>query len=165
MSYGGQKMSPYDLAYGGARRAQDVFDAEDERIANEVRGLRDAERRTKEKNHALGAGGKRLYMSGGQAQVAAMGQESLYGYDNDEQGEGLLPPRNVATRGYMSGCGAMPMYSCGGRALTPVDQLHSNIGGGRGGASAWITHVKAYAAKHGVSYKDALKAARATYRS
>jgi len=30
--------------------------------------------------------------------------------------------------------------------------------------SAWILHVKAYAAKHGVSYKDAMSAARATYK-
>jgi hypothetical protein len=200
MAYGGQKMSPYDLAYGGARtggrakggilgpllmygaykaitgkartggamRAQDLFDREDESLGAQVRGLKDAERRTKEKNHALGAGGKRLYMSGGQAPVAAMGRESLYGYDNDEQGEGLLPPRNVATKGYMSGCGgAMPMYSCGGRALTPVAQMKGVIGGRATGgrASAWISHVKAYAAKHGVSYKDALKAARATYRA
>jgi hypothetical protein len=184
------KMSPYDLAYGGAMRAQDLFDREDERIGMEVKGLKDAERRNKEKNYALGAGGKRLYLSGGQANVAAMGQESLYGYDNDAQGEGLMPPRNVATRGYMSGCGAMPLYSCGGRnmklksgyalgtpdayegsamsyggrALTPVAQLHSNIGGKRGGSSAWINHVKAYASKHGVSFKDALKSAGASYR-
>ena len=33
-----------------------------------------------------------------------------------------------------------------------------------GGASPWISHVKAYAKKHGVSYKDALKQAKATYR-
>jgi hypothetical protein len=196
MTIGVGKKSPYDLAYGGAMRAQTAFDREDERIGMEVRGLKDAERRNKEKNYALGAGGKRLYMSGGQANVAAMGQESLYGYDNDEQGEGLMPPRNVATRGYMSGCGAMPMYSCGGRkrnmkmlpsgyalgtpdamegvgmayggrALTPKDQMRPTIGGRATGgrASAWITHVKAYAAKHGVSYKDALKSAAATYRS
>lgn len=164
MTIGVGKQSPYDLAYGGAMRAQSAFDREDERIGMEVRGLKDAERRNKEKNYALGAGGKRLYMSGGQANVAAMGQESLYGYDNDEQGGGLMPPRNVATRGYMSGCGAMPLYSCGGRALTPVAQLHSNIGGKRGGASAWISHVKAYASKHGVSFKDALKSAGASYR-
>lgn len=31
-------------------------------------------------------------------------------------------------------------------------------------ASKWIDHVKAYAAKHGVSYKQALKDAKATYR-
>jgi hypothetical protein len=33
-----------------------------------------------------------------------------------------------------------------------------------GGASSWISHVKAYQKKHGVSYKDALKQAKATYR-
>ena len=33
-----------------------------------------------------------------------------------------------------------------------------------GGASPWISHVKSYAKKHGVSYKDALKQAKATYR-
>ena len=30
--------------------------------------------------------------------------------------------------------------------------------------SAWIVHVKAYAAKHGVSYKDAMSAASETYK-
>ena len=29
--------------------------------------------------------------------------------------------------------------------------------------SKWIEHVKAYAAEHGVAYKDALKSAAATY--
>jgi hypothetical protein len=36
--------------------------------------------------------------------------------------------------------------------------------GGRRPASKWIEHVKAYARKHGVSYKQALKDSRATYR-
>jgi len=196
----GRKKSPYDLAYGGNQfQAQDAFDRDDERIGMEVRGLRDAERRNKEKRYALGAGGKRLYMKGGVGgQLAPMGQESMFGYDNDEQGEGLMPPRNVATRGYLTGCGAMPMYSCGGRKLksgyalgtpdamegegmayggrqlTPVDNMKSNIGGrssagamtigvGRP-ASAWIAHVKSYASNHGVSFKDALKSAGASYR-
>lgn len=197
MTIGVGKKSPYDLAYGGAMMAQTAFDREDERIAAEARGLKDAERRSKEARYALGAGGKRLYMKGGVGgQLAPMGQESMFGYDNDEQGEGLMPPRNVATKGYLTGCGAMPMYSCGGRnlksgyalgtpdamegegmayggrQLTPVDNMKSNIGGrasaGRqtGGrpASAWIAHVKSYASKHGVSYKEALSKASATYR-
>jgi hypothetical protein len=231
------KKSPYDLAYGGAKccsackgsgytvgaamSAQNHFDREDERLAMEVKGLKDANRRDKEKRYALGAGGKRLYMKGGVGgQLAAMGQESMFGYDNDEQPSGLVPPRNVATKGYLTGCGAMPMYSCGGRkrnmkmlksgyalgtpdamegsamayggrALTPVAQMRPTVGGSffsdaadwadanvnpiaavarrlpmKGGrpASAWIQHVKAYAAKHGVSYKDALKSAAASYR-
>lgn len=217
---GGAMMSPYNLAYGGrkAERAQDFFDREDERIGMEVKGLKDAERRNKEKNYALGAGGKRMYMAGGNAPVAAMGAESLYGYDNDEQGEGLRPPRNVASRGYIeggrrrkaprrglknpyglgtpdamegegffddvwSGIKNVGSYvapvvgnlaasalkskfggrrSCGGRALIPEDNLPSNVGGARAGG--WIAHVKAYQAKHGGSYKDALKAASASYR-
>jgi hypothetical protein len=114
-----------------------------------------ADRLQREKQHALGAGGKRLYMKGGVGgQLAPMGQESMFGYDNDEQPYGLTPPRNVATRGYLTG----------GRALTPTDQMRPTVGGKRGGASAWITHVKAYASKHGVSFKDALKSAGATYR-
>ena len=36
--------------------------------------------------------------------------------------------------------------------------------GGKRGASPWITHVKAYAKKHGVKYNEALKLARASYR-
>jgi len=193
--------------FGMAMRAQDGFDREDDKLRSKMRGdIVSADRRQRERVNALGAGGKRLYMKGGQAPVAAMGQESLYGYDNDEQPSGLLPPRNVATRGYVdrsaasggrrrrrSGAdsnyggnpptlkdpygldvpdayqgegGAMPMYSCGGRALTPVDQMYGTIGGRASGgrASAWITHVKAYASKHGVSYKDALSQASATYR-
>ena len=35
---------------------------------------------------------------------------------------------------------------------------------GKRPASKWIEHVKAYSAKHGVSYKQALKDAKATYR-
>lgn len=220
---GGALMSPYDLAYGGAKeQAQNLFDREDESLASQIRGLKDREYKTKEVKHALGAGGKRLYMNGGAAPVAAMGQESLYGYDNNEQSSGLVPPRNVATRGYIQGgrrrkLKMNPMYglntpdakqgegmegegffddvwsgiknvgsyvapvvgnlaasalkskfggrrSCGGRALTPQDQLPSGIGGKRGGSSAWINHAKAYAAQHGISYKEALKKAGATYR-
>jgi hypothetical protein len=148
--------------------AQNHFDREDERLAMEVKGLKDANRRDKEQRYALGAGGKRLYMKGGVGgQLAVMGQESMFGYDNDEQPSGLVPPRNVASKGYLTGCGAMPMYSCGGRALTPVAQMRPTIGGRQTGgkpASAWIAHVKAYASKHGVSFKDALKSAGATYR-
>jgi hypothetical protein len=36
--------------------------------------------------------------------------------------------------------------------------------GGKRPASKWIEHVKAYSKKHGVSYKQALKDAKATYR-
>jgi len=131
---------------------------------SENRDLKDAfaetihgnDRLQREKQHALGAGGKRLYMKGGVGgQLAPMGQESMFGYDNDEQPYGLTPPRNVATRGYLSG---------GNHYLTPTDQMRPTVGGKRGGASAWITHVKAYASKHGVSFKDALKSAGATYR-
>lgn len=153
-SCGGAKKSPYRLAYGG-QRAQDLFDREDESLGEQIRGLKSAERHNKEARYALGAGGKRLYMKGGVGgQLAPMGQESMFGYDNDEQPHGLTPPRNVATRGYLTG----------GRALTPEDQMYPTVGGRRGGASAWITHVKAYASKHGVSFKDALKSAGATYR-
>ncbi len=169
---GGAAMySPYELAYevprsgsmrakGRERRsAQDFFDRDDERIGMEVRGLRDAERRNEEKRYALGAGGKRLYMRGGTAPLAPMGDESLGGFDNDEQPYGLTPPRNVATRGYLSGMR-------GGRMLVPEDQMFPTVGGGvgRGGASAWIQHVKAYQKQHGVSYKEALSKASATYR-
>jgi hypothetical protein len=31
-------------------------------------------------------------------------------------------------------------------------------------SSAWMDHVKAHHAKHGGSYKDAMKAAKATYK-
>ena len=213
----GKKYNRYDLAYGrtggarccsacGGAMADGYKDAATHR-ESENRDLRNAfaetihsaERRDKEKRYALGAGGKRLYMKGGVGgQLAPMGQESMFGYDNDDQPSGLVPPPNVATKGYIVGCGAMPMYSCGGRkrnfsavkhpsllksgyalgtpdamegsaygytggrALTPVAQMRPTVGAGK--ASAWITHVKAYAAKHGVSFKDALKSAGASYR-
>jgi hypothetical protein len=177
------KMSPYRLAYGGAKCCEACGGAMLARTANTAQHhksenadfknavaetIHSAERLDKEKRYALGAGGKRLYMKGGVGgQLAVMGQESMFGYDNDEQPSGLVPPRNVATKGYLTGCGAMPMYSCGGRALTPVAQMRPTIGGRQTGgkpASAWIAHVKAYASKHGVSFKDALKSAGATYR-
>ena len=31
-------------------------------------------------------------------------------------------------------------------------------------ASSWIEHVKAYSKKHNISYKDALKQAKSTYK-
>lgn len=40
----------------------------------------------------------------------------------------------------------------------------SGVSGGKRSASKWIEHVKAYAKQHGVSYKQALKDAKATYR-
>jgi hypothetical protein len=173
----------------GGRNAQEAFDREDDKLRSKFRGdIVSRDRRMREKEYALGAGGKKLYMKGGQAPVAAMGQESLYGYDNDEQPSGLVPPRNVATRGYVGGrkvfqsiyAGNDPTLKSsygkntpddyegrGGRALTPVDQMYGTIGGRASGsrpASAWISHVKAYASKHGVSYKDALSQASASYR-
>jgi hypothetical protein len=219
----------------GGRNAQEAFDHHTEKLRARFRqDIVSSERRMREKEHALGAGGKKLYMSGGQAPIAMMGQESLYGYDNDEQPSGLVPPRNVATRGYIGGrkvfqsiyAGNDPTLKSpygantpdayegsggfgdgdrelanqnarrgtpaphgntlgyddskltmmrtrrapqarGGRALTPVDQMYGTIGGRASGgrpASAWISHVKAYASKHGVSYKDALSQASASYR-
>lgn len=190
---GGQKQSPYDLMYGGAMLARTANAASHRQ--NENRDLQEAfgesihgaDRLDREKRYALGAGGKRLYMKGGVGgQLAPMGQESMFGYDNDEQSYGLTPPRNVASRGYIQG---------GQRYLTPVDQMRPTVGGGvfdvlanagkglltgirdaepwfklggrrTGGrpASAWIAHVKSYASKHGVSYKDALSQASASYR-
>lgn len=41
--------------------------------------------------------------------------------------------------------------------------LASRAVGGARGQSAWISHVKAYQAKHGCSYKDAMKGAKASY--
>ena len=214
---------------GGAERAQDFFDREDERIGMEVRGLKDTERRNREKNYALGAGGKRAYMRGGQAALAAMGDEALGGFDNSQQGRGLRPPRNVASRGYIQGGRRLKnqyglgtpdamegegffddvwsgIKNVGARVAPVVGDLagafvKSKFGKGRTGAGAtggkmspydlaygggatggmynkaaygegatggraggWIAHVKAYQAKHGGSYKDALKAASASYR-
>lgn len=159
---GGQKQSPYDLMYGGAMLSRTANAAShrqnenrdfQEAVGESIHG---ADRLDREKRYALGAGGKRLYMKGGVGgQLAPMGQESMFGYDNDEQPYGLTPPRNVASRGYIQG---------GQRYLTPVDQMRPTVGGKRGGASAWINHVKSYAAKHGVSYKDALSQASASYR-
>lgn len=37
--------------------------------------------------------------------------------------------------------------------------------GGKRGASKWVEHVKAFAKKHNISYKDALKQAKASYRA
>ena len=45
---------------------------------------------------------------------------------------------------------------------TKSKQDLASYGGGR--PSAWIQHVKAYQAKHGCSYKDAMKGAKGTYR-
>jgi len=54
------------------------------------------------------------------------------------------------------------------RASTALLDVYSqgkkDLMGGARGQSAWITHVKAYQAKHGCSYKDAMKGAKSTYR-
>jgi hypothetical protein len=57
----------------------------------------------------------------------------------------------------------------GGQQMSPYDLAYGGsreVGGGATGgrAGGWIAHVKAYQAKHGGSYKDALKAASASYR-
>jgi len=183
---GSGKMSPYDLAYGGAMSARTTNAAthrqsEDRDLKNAfAETIHDPVRLDKEKRYALGAGGKRLYMKGGVGgQLAPMGQESMFGYDNNEQPYGLLPPRNVASRGYIQGGRRFKLNATtyglntpdamegeGQHYLTPVDQMRPTVGGMRtgGGASAWINHVKAYASKHGVSYKEALSKASATYR-
>jgi hypothetical protein len=169
----GNKQSPYRLAYGprgGAMLAKTATTAahhhsENRDFKNAVaETIHGADRLDREVRYALGAGGKQLYMSGGTAPLAPMGQESLGGFDNDEQPDGLTPPRNVATRGYIQPFRGGQRLRNLSSHLTPVDQMRPTIGGQRGGASAWITHVKAYAAKHGVSYKDALSQASATYR-
>lgn len=50
----------------------------------------------------------------------------------------------------------------GGSSITSV---HSTISKGRGKPNAWVQHLKAYRAKHpNVSYKDAMKLAKATYK-
>jgi hypothetical protein len=49
--------------------------------------------------------------------------------------------------------------------FTPNERQFFGAGKKRGpSASPWIAHVKAYAAKHGMKYGDALKAAKATYK-
>lgn len=46
-----------------------------------------------------------------------------------------------------------------------LDALGDKYIGGRGlSANPWIAHVKAHAAKHGVSYRAAMSAAKATYK-
>lgn len=58
----------------------------------------------------------------------------------------------------------LPGVSRGGSSITSV---HSSIskGRGKGKANAWVEHLKAYRAKHpNVSYKDAMKLAKETYK-
>lgn len=45
-----------------------------------------------------------------------------------------------------------------------VSPAGAGASGGKRPASKWIEHVKAYSKKHGVSYKQALKDAKSTYR-
>lgn len=40
---------------------------------------------------------------------------------------------------------------------------HKKRAGVRAGANPWISHVKAYAKKHHISYRDAMSRARASY--
>ena len=52
--------------------------------------------------------------------------------------------------------------STGGRKKKMAGAIST---GGKRGASKWIQHVKMYAKKHNVSYKDALKQAKASYKA
>ena len=64
----------------------------------------------------------------------------------------------------LSGKGTnLPGHSTyGGSSITSV---HSSISKGRGKINPWVQHLKAYRAKHpNVSYKDAMKLAKATYK-
>jgi hypothetical protein len=49
-------------------------------------------------------------------------------------------------------------------ASNPAVNTGAGASGGKRPASKWIEHVKAYSKAHGVSYKQALKDAKATYR-
>lgn len=58
----------------------------------------------------------------------------------------------------------MSLVGAGKRKVAvKVGPVGVKIGGAKP-QSAWIKHVKAYQAKHGCSYKDAMKNAKATYR-
>ena len=54
----------------------------------------------------------------------------------------------------------------GGRRTShmPAPGMAGSTEGRVGGASAWVSHVKAYAAKHGCTYKQAMSLARSSYK-
>jgi hypothetical protein len=94
--------------------------------------------------------------------MSGMGQDSD---SEDEEMEGgdffndlVGTIGNVAqTAGHL-----MPLFGLGEQDReVGAGKLHIVHGGGKSG---WINHVKAYAAKHNCSYKDALKRAAASYR-
>jgi hypothetical protein len=65
---------------------------------------------------------------------------------------------------------AAPLVKKAKKALAPLAKEAINqgmmemaYGGGKGG-SPWIQHVKAFASEHGISYKEALSRAKATYK-
>lgn len=96
-----------------------------------------------------------------------------------------LQQRNNANQPYMTGNGKRKVRKGRGQAgnSESLDQIEATANlvnelasanpqvnadvvakGGKRPASKWIDHVKAYSKKHGVSYKQALKDAKATYR-
>jgi len=66
-----------------------------------------------------------------------------------------------------SGAGKSAGRKSAGRKLIQSVSLKAgrkSAGRKSGGASAWITHVKNYAKKHNVSYKEAMTKAKTTYK-
>lgn len=75
----------------------------------------------------------------------------------------------LASKGYKQGKQALAdeamMVMLGaGKAKPAVGAKPKRVVGGAKPQSSWIQHVKAYQAKHGCSYKDAMKGAKSTYR-
>jgi len=53
---------------------------------------------------------------------------------------------------------ANSLTDLGGKVIDPIIQ------GGTVRANPWISHVKQYAADHNVSYREAMKSAKASYK-
>jgi len=88
-----------------------------------------------------------------------------------------LQQRNNANQPYMTGRGkrrkgrgqagnseSLNQIEAVGNLVNEMASANPAVNGGKRPASKWIEHVKAYAKQHGVSYKQALKDAKATYR-
>ena len=97
------------------------------------------------------------------ALAPAVGALLKNGFDNAQHGKNFFTGNGMVAAGKSGGSHIHPL----------IERNQMVIGSGRTKKkrtkptkeSAWIKHVKAYAKEHGIKYGEAMKKAKATYRS
>jgi hypothetical protein len=115
----------------------------------------------KKQNHHLHGGFLPLLLG---ALAPAVGALLKNGFDNAQHGKNFFTGNGMVAAGKSGGSHIHPL----------IERNQMVIGSGRRTKkkrtnptkeSAWVKHVKAYAKEHGIKYGEAMKKAKATYRS